>query len=356
MRSEYADIPIIRVATRCGLEIDARTLGRTEVRARCPFCGDKPRDGHFYMNTEKNLYFCFLCGAKGTGVSLYANLRGGMSYGEAARELLSDTGVYAPPPLRKKEIPRPEQAAKSARERHAVYTAMLASLSLAQEHLENLRERGFSDERIRRNMYRSLPEIARTRLAFARMLSDFYDLSGIPGFYRTDEGAWTVAGEAGLLIPVRDKNGHITGMQIRSGAAGAKRKYRWLSSGGMKCGTGSGAPIHVTGDTRESLACITEGPLKGDAASFLSDDALFVCPAGVNILRGLKETLLSLDVKRAVVAFDADRLENPNVGKAAEKLLRELSRIRGLKTATKTWDPAYKGIDDYYLGLRGAAA
>jgi hypothetical protein len=145
-------------------------------------------------------------------------------------------------------------------------------------------------------------------------------------------------------------------MQIRTGEADAKRKYRWLSSGGMKRGTGSGAPIHVAGDVRRSTVYITEGPLKGDAASFLSGGALFVCLPGVNALRGLKETLLSLDASRIVVALDMDRTDNPNVGKAAENLMRELSRMKGLKTTLKSWDAAYKGIDDYCLSLKNAAA
>ena len=189
------------------------------------------------------------------------------------------------------------------------------------------------------------------------MLADFSDLSGIPGFFRTGEGSPAIAGESGLLIPVRDKEGRIQGMQIRTDAANADRKYRWFSSGGMNRGTGSGAPIHVTGDTLAGVAYVTEGPLKGDAASFLSgNDALFVCLPGVNAIRGLKETLLSLDAKRVVAALDMDGTSNPNVGKAAENLMRELSRMKGVEATQKTWDAAYNGIDEYYLSLRNAAA
>jgi hypothetical protein len=206
-------------------------------------------------------------------------------------------------------------------------------------------------------MYRSLPESENARLALARMLAGFYDLSGVPGFYRTREAMWSIAAKGpGLLIPVRDKDGLIQGIQIRTDAAGANRKYRWLSSAGMKDGTGSEAFIHVTGDTRRNVAHITEGALKGDAASFLDGDALFVCVAGVNAVRGLRETLASIGVKNAVVAFDMDKLDNRNVGKATENVTRELSRINGLKVTVKNWNAAYNGIDDYYLGLRKAAA
>jgi hypothetical protein len=357
MEMHYVNIPILDVARRCGIEIDARTLGKPEVEARCPFCGDKPQSGrHLYMNTERNQYICFLCGTKGNSVSLYANLRRPpISYGEAARELLSNTNAYTRAEFREK--PRAVPTAKPVRERHAVYSAMLASLALDQRHIESLRFRGFSDDRAARNMYRSLPRSENARLVLARMLTNFYDLSGIPGFYRTKSGAWSVAGEPGLLIPVRNKDELIQGMQIRTDDAGAKRKYRWLSSADMRDGTGSGSPVHITGDPTQSIAYVTEGPLKGDTASFLDGgNALFVCVAGVNAIRGLKEAVLSLGVKHAVVAFDMDRFDNQNVGKAANNVVRELSRIKNLKVAVKNWDAAYNGIDDYYLGRRLAAA
>ena len=39
------------------------------------------------------------------------------------------------------------------------------------------------------------------------------------------------------------------------------------------------------------MACVTEGGLKGDVASYFLGDALFVCVPGVNSLRYLPETL-----------------------------------------------------------------
>jgi hypothetical protein len=354
---EYAEIPILAAARRCGVRIDERTAGRVEVRAACPFCGDKPRGNHFYMNTEKNRYICFLCGASGNSVSLCARLHSpSLSYGEAARALLSENSdcVFSEP--RKASAP----AAKPPDLRHAVYTAMLGRLGLEKRHLENLRGRGFSDERIERNMYRSLPVSEGARRALARMLSDFYDLSGIPGFYADKHGARSVTGSPGLLVPVRDMHGRIAGLQIRLDGAGPKRRYRWLSSGGMDSGAGSGSPVHVTGDIARSrgVAHVTEGALKGDAASFLAGDALFVCVAGVNAVRGLCETVSALGAKEAVLAFDMDRLTNPHVAKATEDMRLLLSRAGNpkLKVTVKSRDASYKGIDNYYLGLRNAAA
>ena len=51
---------------------------------------------------------------------------------------------------------------------YAVYSDMLAHLTLLPKHGENLLERGLSEERIRRNEYRSMPETERGR----RLLTD----------------------------------------------------------------------------------------------------------------------------------------------------------------------------------------
>jgi hypothetical protein len=353
MNAKYADIPILDVAMRCGIEIDARTLDREEVEARCPFCGDKPRGKHLYMNTVKNRYICFLCDARGNSVSLYARLQGSaFSYGDAARELLAENIVYARPKARESA---PLTDMKSVHERHAVYSAMLAHLELNAAHRTNLRKRGFSDERMELNFYRSLPESFESRFTLAGMLACFYDLSGIPGFYRSKSGAWGISGKPGLLIPVRTGDGLIQGMQIRLDIADAKRKYRWLSSNGLKDGTKCNAFVHVTGNTSQTTAYITEGSLKGDAASFLADDALFVCVPGVNAVRDLPEVLSGLGAKEIVVALDMDRIHNPNVRRAAKNIAASASRIAGARVTVKSWDAAYNGIDNYYLSRRKAA-
>ena len=93
MGARYEPIPIVDTARRCGVVIDSQTLGRREVEAVCPFCGDKPRRHHLSMNTAKDLYKCMLCGASGNSVSMYARLQN-VSNTEAARELLNCSNIY----------------------------------------------------------------------------------------------------------------------------------------------------------------------------------------------------------------------------------------------------------------------
>ena len=185
---------------------------------------------------------------------------------------------------------------------------MLSLLTLSAEHRENLRERGLSDDRIDQNLYRSMPQTSEGRKLLASLLRDTgHDLQGIPGF-RTSYGEWTLSGPNGFLIPVRDKDGLIQGMKIRLDEGEPGRKYRWLSSRNAPNGTRSYSWTHVTGSTASKRAYITEGPLKGDVASYLDNDALFVCIGGVFALHGLKDTLISLGVTEVVEAMDMDRV------------------------------------------------
>ena len=84
-------------------------------------------------------------------------------------------------------------------------------------------------------------------------------------------------------------------------------------------------------------------------ASFLAHDALFVCIGGVNAIHGLRETLVKLGVTQVVEAMDMDQMTNPNVRSAVLAMRKEVQTIKGLKYMKYTWDPAYKGVDDYLL-------
>ena len=292
----YEKIPIVDTARRCGLVLDPSTLRRREVEASCPFCGDHGKGKyHLSLNVDTDQYRCNLCGVSGNSVSLYARLYG-LTNKEAYMELSRGGNVYPMPqqPSSQNTEPQPKPLAQ----RHEVYTDMLSLLTLSAEHRENLRERGLSDDRIDQNQYRSMPQTSEGRKLLAALLRDTgHDLQGIPGF-RTSYGEWTLSGPNGFLIPARD---------------------------------------------------ITEGPLKGDVASYLDNDALFVCIGGVFALHGLKDMLISLGVTEVVEAMDMDQMTNPQVRRAIQSIRQEVQSIRGIRYSKYVWNPAYKGIDDYYL-------
>lgn len=351
--ADYTEFPIVEVAKRCGVLLNSKTLERREAEASCPFCHDHgPGKYHLFLNTERNQYWCALCGESGNSVSMYARLKG-VSYREAADALMEESKVY-PFPAQPEARQAPEREPLPLNCRHDVYYDMLTHLTLSDKHREDLRGRGLSDERIERNMYRSLPEREDARRFLAGLLHDFHQLEGIPGF-GVYKGWWTVAGRPGLMIPVCDKDGYIQAIQVRlDDETKPERKYRWLSSRHLLSGTRCPARIHVTGNVHSRIAYLTEGPLKGDVASFLDDDALFVCFAGVNSLADLKETLMSLDAEEVAVALDMDKLTNWRVRKALQNIY-DIVASAGLKARPLNWNMTFKGVDDYYKARRIAA-
>ena len=44
-------------------------------KAHCPVCGDRPREFHLYVNTDKDAFYCHKCGTKGGAIAFHAWLR-----------------------------------------------------------------------------------------------------------------------------------------------------------------------------------------------------------------------------------------------------------------------------------------
>ena len=147
----------------------------------------------------------------------------GLSNKEAYLELAAKSNVYKLP-LQPSSPNTTSREPYALKQRHAAYSEMLSLLTLSDRHRENLHERGLPDEIIARNGYKSMPETEAERRLLASLLACDHELHGLPGFY-TKDGAWTLAGANGFLIPVRNKDGFIQGMKIRLDDDAA-RKYR----------------------------------------------------------------------------------------------------------------------------------
>ena len=105
----------------------------------------------------------------------------------------------------------------------------------------------------------------------------------------------------------------------------------------------------MTGRQNGKRAFLTEGPLKGDVASFLSGDELFLCIGGVNATNGLADAIQELGVTEIVEAMDSDQMVKPEVRRAVLSMRKELTKLPNIRYLKYTWDPAYKGVDDYLL-------
>lgn len=150
---------------------------------------------------------------------------------------------------------------------------------------------------------------------------------------------------------------HIQGLQVRlDDEKNPERKYRWLASRGRPHGVRCPAWIHVTGNPSATTAYLTEGGLKGDVASFLDDDALFLCFAGVTAVKHLEDTLRQMEqIQEVVITLDMDKLMNWRVQNALTKIIALVRSIRGIKIRVMNWNMTFKGIDDFYLARNYAA-
>lgn len=231
----------------------------------------------------------------------------------------------------------------------AVYSSLLARLTLSEAHRAALRARGLPEEAIDAGGYRSLHVRGR-----ARIVAELRELHGecvvsVPGVItREREGRryLTLAGAAGLLIPIRDLSGRIVALlSRRDDASDGRGKYRYLSSA-MIGGPGPGAPVNVPKGIAgpAEIVRITEGALKADIAHVLSGVPTIGLP-GVTSWRPALPILRELGTRTVRIAFDADAVDNPAVARALDAVVRGLD-VEGYAVELERWPVAHKGIDD----------
>jgi len=230
-----------------------------------------------------------------------------------------------------------------------VYTALLSELKLSDLHKQDLRGRGLTDDEIIKRTYRTLPLRGRSRIA-RELHERFGDrVRSVPGFYekRGGSGSYlTLAGSVGLLVPVRDVEGRIVALKVRSDGDGRFSKYSYVSST-KHDGPGPGSPVHIPlGVTPQSQAIrVTEGELKADITTALGDIPTISVPGVSNWLPAM-EVLRTLEATTVLLAFDADARTNPKVAGPLLEFAEALV-TGGFDVELERWSiEAGKGIDD----------
>jgi Domain of unknown function (DUF3854) len=231
-----------------------------------------------------------------------------------------------------------------------VYRTLLASLSLSGPHHAQLRRWGLSDEEIRWRQYRTLPSQRRAELA--RGLVDRFGpkvCRQIPGLHiKEDRGRrwWSLAGAAGLVIPLRTPAQHIVALSLRADDPVADARYSFVSSRKYG-GPGPSARLHwplYEGPITESVR-LTEGALKGDVATVLGGQLTLGLP-GVSGWQQAIPLLRQLLLPCVRLAFDADACKNLMVARALKATVKTLT-VAQIKVQLEVWDEADgKGIDD----------
>jgi hypothetical protein len=171
----------------------------------------------------------------------------------------------------------------------------------------------------------------------------------VPGFFMAERNGrhwWTLAGAAGLLIPVRNLDGHIVVLKVRADHPGNGSKYTTISSAKYG-GPSPGAQVHVPlhDGLRGEIVRLSEGELKADVATALSG-ILTVSIPGVAMWRKALAVFEAMQPQQILLAFDADWRTNLHVAQALGQAVAALVGA-GYAVAIESWEPALgKGIDD----------
>lgn len=352
MKGKYEDFDILAVAQKCGMHFHPKDRGGEEFKARCPFCGDTKY--HLGINRRMDRFHCFKCKEKGNSVSLYAKLYG-ISNKEAYMALKNSDEfeskvIYLP--QKEESVP-----IRLLEDRHNVYYDLLKLLRLNKAHIENLMERGLTFGQINRFMYRSMPLDKTFRTEVVEKLAYRYDLSGIPGFFKDAGGNWQMYynKHGGIMIPFCNKEGYIQGIHIRLDIPeGSKEnKFRWFSSKYYSGGTAASAWIHVVGDVNAKEAILTEGAMKADISSVLSNGKLFLAVPGANAIYRLPELIREMGITKIYEGLDMDKRSKPEVKEALIALKKTLRQM-GVECNGCWWNPKYNGMDNYLLAKKTA--
>lgn len=322
--------------------------GRSSYYIPCPCCDSKQREKHLNINLKKEVFRCPRCGISGGIFDLYS-LYTGVPRDKVRKALVERLGVPEQFHHTQKKVVVEKSVECPVADidiRHRTYTALLSKLSLSADHQENLLGRGLTSDEIVWLGYKTTPIIGMEEIA-KQLQREGCLLPGVPGFYRNESGTWRfVQTQRGILIPVRDYQGRIQGLQIRRDNS-RKRKFRWVSSNEKKDGCHAEGWTHLAGSPAPRIL-LTEGPMKADVIHRLTGMTVLAVP-GVNALAQLELTLIKLQesgIEEIKTAFDMDFAMNPHVQIGYQKLLELLAQMK-FRFGTYIWDAAYKGLDDY---------
>lgn len=367
-----------------------RRRGPNSVYVDCPFCGD--RRGKMNVNYVKNVWRCNYCDEHGGMLTLYAKMynttnsdafreicdalqTGEASWGYMERGTQqNDSGDHTFPGTKAamssagsmiEEIPQSPRA--GIQEIHQTLSLMLKLLSLTPIHRAHLRspKRGLTDEQIDEMGFKSTPPPFLCRSITEKLIKQGCTVQGVPGFYLDDSGRWTVkfsSRTSGILIPAVGVDGLIHGAQILLDTPIKDKddppdktgtKYIWFSSSSRNMGVTSGSPVHFVGNPFARTIYVTEGLLKADIAHALMNRS-FVTTAGagnVSQLEPLFAMLATNGTELIVEADDMDKFSNKMTAAGTSKIYL-MAKKYGMECKRLTWNPNYKGIDDWQLALR----
>ena len=412
--AEAFSVSIDEIVNFLALEKGPRfSAASSSYNVRCPWCGQDGRKYKLNVDRQKNAYHCVACGQGGGALDLYGRLRHGTPLIRGKAEdggngntlfhaLMED--LHRDFPCGKIHHEMQKETSSDVRvvlrasdeDLNHAYEALLdfPMFNLSAEHQENLKRRGLSDQDIQNNGYRTIPSdcswisqwpegielfdelgledecrkydrlrsLEREQLIAGFFVAEhlrFYGISmqGVPGFFCI-QGTWLFRPEPGMLIPTRNREGKIVGLQARKDQGSLR--YMTVSSKDLPEGVTEGIsrthfPLHNEELTPDTKVYVTEGPLKSDVAlSLMHGSGYFIAIQGVNNQKELEDIFRDLydqGIRTIWNALDMDKLTNPHVAAAGRKI-RKLAQSAGLTMLLQCWDEHYaheKHLELYLL-------
>ena len=226
-------------------------------------------------------------------------------------------------------------ATLSVHELDDVYREMLSSLSLTNEHRNDLKKRGFSDHDVEEVGCKSLHYDWEDLTHKLQAKFGLKKCSKVPGLYARD-GEIKIAARTCLLVPYRDYYCRIKGLKCRYHTA-TDRSYFYFSSKNFG-GPSSGCHVHHStfnqGLQKEVLR-VTEGELKADYAALRTKIPTISIP-GVAMWNKAYAEIKLYRPKKILVAFDTDCQTNRTVGNNLYNFARSLNDL-GWDWEIETW-------------------
>ena len=324
---------IEKIAEKLQLQLVSKT-GKENIYI-CPFCSTSHKAyPKLYINRIKGVFICHHCHLEGSVTDLWAK-RCGVDTKTAYKQMLE----LVPQSIQKQEIIEPPEPEINPEHRNKVYSALFNMLSLNQKHYSDLIRRGLSDNEAYKR-FKSLPEDAKTRWKICREWHQKYNLNGVPGFIEKESKKGTKYWDcvrSGMLIPIANRYGMITGFQIRNDF---EPKYTWFSFTGQL----KSSALEIPG---KGIPWIIEGTLKAYIThAFLGVPCIGI--AGTNTWK--KIPLDGVRGGRIVIAYDNE--DNGYTLDARNKLVGWLEG-QGITPIIAGWNRKLgKGIDDACLSLQ----
>ena len=201
------------------------------IYVRCPFCNSL--NSSMKLSISNNSYICKNCGESGYAVGLYAKcnyITTKQAYKQLVNSNLEMKTEYKSPII--------TNTKKSEDEIDEIYQYFLKQLNLSKEHIIRLNKLGFSTEYIDKIGFKTIPTNENTKISICRkLISNGFELNGIPGFYQDNKFRWTFSSHKGIFIPIHNNKTIISIRILLDDKYNTDTTNIWFSSGNKLSGS-----------------------------------------------------------------------------------------------------------------------